>query len=262
MHKKANTSRPYKIDKPFYSKVKKEFYENSSGFTKYALMILGVLENDYKDEYTMLEYLASGDMDTFNGLANIDRTYISHLLSYGIIIKNEASDGYSFRIEAVKDYLLQKNKYKRLNLSDTEKWTEIEERRNAVEEKLRDFVRNYLKSGYGESQATQIIKAKLMSSDPSNKDKIKRLSSPSYKDFFNPQKVNIYFKTLIDIIIANYEQCFRNLIGVNVEVFKNRVELLNTYGRRDAHAIHIDENDFKRFRVDIEWLEEIIEENS
>lgn len=262
MHRKVGTSRPYKIDKSFYDKTKKEFYENSSGFTNYAQMILGVLENDYKDEYTMLEYLAMGDVQTFNGLAEVDRTYISHLLSYGIITKNEANDGYTFRIEAIKDYLIQKTKYKRLYLSEDEKWAEISERRNKLEPKLRDIVRIQLKSGCGESEATRRIITKLISSESSNKDKINRLNSPVYKDYFNPEKVNIYFKTLIDVIIANYEDCFRNLIGVDVETFKNRVELLNKFGRVDAHAKHIDDNEFQRFRVDIEWIEGIIEENS
>ena len=261
MHRKAIATRPYKIDKSFYDKTKKEFYDNSSGFTKYAQMILGVLENDYRDEYTMLEYLAMGDVQTFNGLAEMDRTYITHLLSYGIITKNEANDGYSFRIEAIKDYLLQKTKYKRLNLSESEKWAEISERRNKLEPKLRDIVRIQLKSRFGEQEATKKIIAKL-NSDSSNKDKIRRLTSPTYKDYFDSKKVNIYFKILIDVIIANYEDCFRNLIGVDIDVFKNRVELLNKYGRVDAHANPIDDNEFRRFRVDMEWIEGIIEENS
>ncbi len=261
MHRSLETRRPCRVDKPFYDKTKKEFYENSSGFTNYAQMILGVLENDYKDEYTMLEYLAMGDMDTFNGLAKEDRTYISHLLSYGIIAKNEANEGFSFRIEAIKDYLQQKTKYKRLNLGPAEKWNEICERRNNIEPKLRDLVRIHLKSAYGETAATDLIKTKLCS-DSSNKEKIRRLTSPSYRDYFNPEKVNIYFKQLIDIIVATYEDCFRNLIGVDVDTFRNRVELLNKYGRVDAHAKPLDNNEFQRFRVDMEWLEKIIDENS
>ena len=260
MHRKAGTKRPYKIDKSYYDKMKKEFYEESSGFASYAQMILSVLEKDYHHEYEMLEYLAIGDMESFGFFAE-DKMFISHLLSYGIISKNEANDGYSFRIEAIRDYLMKKNKYKKLHMSKEEKLAEISERRNKVEVELRTMIRTQLKARYGEPQATSIIKSKLISSDSSNRDRIRRLTNPQYKDYFDPDKVNIFFHTLIDVMIGCYEDCFRNLIGVDVDTFKNRVELLNKYGRVDAHAKDIDENDFQRFRLDMEWLEGIIENN-
>lgn len=146
-------------------------------------------------------------------------------------------------------------------MSKEEKLAEISERRNKVEVELRTMIRTQLKARYGEPQATSIIKSKLISSDSSNRDRIRRLTNPQYKDYFDPDKVNIFFHTLIDVMIGCYEDCFRNLIGVDVDTFKNRVELLNKYGRVDAHAKDIDENDFQRFRLDMEWLEGIIENN-
>lgn len=262
IHKKSVTARPYSIDKPFYYSVKREFYDSSSGFNKYAQMILDVLKDDYPDEYYMLQLLAIGNNQEFNGFAKLDKAYISHLLQYGIISTNAAQDGFSFRIEAIKDYLMQALRYKKLNLTVQEKWTEIEERRNKVEPQLRNLVRIHLKSSLGLEKATETIKSVLISSDKSNKEKINRMSAPSYVDYFDPKKVNIYFSTLFTVIKGNYEDCFRNLFDVDIETFVNRTQLLNNYGRVDAHGKTIDNNDFERFRIDISWLEDKLKENS
>ncbi len=253
--------RPFEIDKAFYNQCKNLFYESESGFIKYIQMIISVLENYYPNEYYMLEQLAIGNYDDFNELAVLDKTLISHLLSYGVIVKNSVGDGYSFRIEALEDYLKTQKKYKRINLSQEEMWLEICERRNNAECKLRDLVRLTLKARYGEVEATNIIKKELISSDGKKESKTKRLRDPVYRDYFDPNKVDIYFKTLLGAIRSKYDDCFRNVFDVDISTFDNRTELLNSYGRSDCHGKKISENEFKRFRIDMEWLEQKIEEN-
>jgi hypothetical protein len=253
--------RPFEIDKAFYNQCKKNFYESESGFIKYVQMILCVLENNYPDEYYMLEQLAIGNYVDFNGLAAQDKTYISHLLNYGVIAKNSVGDGYSFRIEALEDYLRKNTKYKRLNLSQEEMWLEICERRNRAECKLRDLVRKTLKARYGEVDATDIIKKELIGVEGKKDSKTKRLHNPVYRDYFDPNKVDIFFKTLLGVIRSKYDDCFRNVFDVDISTFDNRTELLNSYGRSDCHGKKISENEFKRFRIDMEWLEQKLEEN-
>ena len=41
------------------------------------------------------------------------------------------------------------------------------------------------------------------------------------KQYFDPDKHNIFLKTLFDVIIRNYE-CFKNLFDVPLEEFKNK----------------------------------------
>lgn len=261
LHKNIQETRPFQIDKSLYNKVKDEFYKSSTGFNKYAEMVLNVLVNDYPDEYDMLAYLAMGDTDSFNGFAKLDSAYTTHLLNYGIIGENKKHDGYTFKIEAISEYLQQKTKYQRLHLTQDEKWAEISERRNKLEPKLRNLVRIQLKSGLGLSEATDKIKSALISADKNNKDKIKRLNNPLYNDFFDPNVVNIYLKTLFNVIVANYETCFRKLIGEDVEIFSAKTKIIASYGRPDAHAKKIDDNSFELFRNAISWLENIIEDN-
>lgn len=261
LHKSIHEARPFQIDKSLYNRVKDEFYKSSTGFNKYAEMVLDVLVSDYPDEYDMLTYLAMGDTESFNGFAQLDSAYTSHLLNYGIIGENAKRDGYTFKIEAIRDYLRQKTKYQRLHLTQEEKWAEISERRNKLEPRLRNFVRIQLKSGLGLEQATERIKSALIGDEKSNKIKINKLNSPSYNDFYDPNKVNIYLKTLFSVITSNYETCFRNLIGEDVEIFSAKAKIIAAYGRPDAHAKHIDDNSFNLFRNAMSWLEAIVEDN-
>ena len=261
IHKSINEPRPFLVDKSFYNAVKQQFYLSSTGFNKYAEMILDVLVSDYPDEHDMLTFLATGDNDSFNGFAQTDSAYIAHLLNYGIIGENAKHDGYSFKIEAIGDYLRKKSKYQRINLTLTEKWAEINKRRNIIEPKLRTFVRVQLKSGLGLADATDRIKSALIGDDSKNKDKIRRMPAPVYNDFFDPKKVNIYLNTLFKVISSNYETCFRNLIGDDVELFNAKTKIIASYGREDAHAKSIDENEFQMFRTAMTWLEKIIEDN-
>ena len=209
LHKSVQEKRPFIIDKPLYLSAKDGFYKASSGFNKYAEMVLNVLISDYPDEYDMLTFLAIGDVESFRGFAQQDNAYISHLLHYGIIGENSKHDGYTFKIEAIGDYLRSKTRYQRLHLTQEEKLAEISERRNRIEPKLRNFVKVQLKSGLGIVEATDKIKTALIGDDSSNKERIKRLRNESYADYFDPNKVNIYLSTLFRVIIANYEKCFR-----------------------------------------------------
>ena len=261
LHKSVHEARPFKIDKALYLKSKDEFYKASTGFNKYAEMVLNVLISDYPDEYDMLTFLATGDDNSFKGFAQLDNAYISHLLHYGIIGENVKHDGYTFKIEAIGDYLRNKTRYQRLHLTQEEKWAEISERRNRIEPKLRNFVRVQLKSGLGIDEATNKIKSALIGDDSSNKEKIKRLRNETYADYFDPNKVNIYLNTLFRVIIANYEKCFKNLIGEDIEMIRAKTKILSSCGRADAHAKQIDDNSFNLFRDAMTWLEKMIDAN-
>jgi hypothetical protein len=119
IHQNVTETRPNTINKTFYEILKGKFYNDESGFIKYAQMVLEVLEAWYPDEFQMLTWLSIGEVDTFKGLAEKAPQYVSHLIHYGIIEKHNSE--YSFKIEALKLYLSNKNKYKRLNLTNEEK---------------------------------------------------------------------------------------------------------------------------------------------
>lgn len=69
----------------------------------YCKHIISELEEFYKDEYFMLEMLASGNIVDFNDLS-LEPGYIKHLKSYGIISVNEAGKP-AFRIPVLQRYI-------------------------------------------------------------------------------------------------------------------------------------------------------------
>lgn len=250
IHRSIDDDRPCTINKTRYEKLKDKFYSDENGFLKYAQMVLEVLDNWYNDEFQMLTWLSIGEIDTFNGLSELSPEYITHLSNYGIIEKSD--EEYSFKIEALKLYLSNKNKYKKINLSTSEKQSEISTRRNNLEPKIRKIVRSQLLAFLGENEAKKKIINELYGSK-----KVNEYMSHNYSDFFEPNKHNIYLKNLFELIRKNWD-CFKFIFDTNVEIFEAKSILINYYRKGDAHASKISDSDFQSFRGAMEWMEEKI----
>lgn len=234
------------IDRRLYEDCKEDF--DSEKGQGYCEMIVGILAEFYEDEYEMLCMLANGEMAEFEGLAKSDFNYTKHLLGYGVIEKTISS--YDFRMDVLKRYLCVKYKYRTLNLTLEERWSEISGRRNKVEQQLRELVRRQLIFLFGKEGAKQKMLSKFEGS------KRRRYEGLDYDDFFNPNKCEIYFSDLTDVMRVHWEGGFRNIFDDDVEKFKSRMILLNSIGRGDAHAKEISDADFQSFRGAMAWLEE------
>ncbi len=253
IHRNYKKDRPIEITKYEYEEYKNQFYEDETGFSIYAKMILQVLESWYDDEFYMLSLLAQDDISNFKELAE-DDIYIKHLKNYGIIEQDNTSIGFHFKIEALKDYLLKKLKLHKLPITQEDKEALILKRRSNIEKKLRNLLRRQLKSNYGEDKAKRImIKAIYGPKNIGHKENIK------YADFFNPDKHDIFLKTLFDVISKHYE-VFTNLFGVTKEIFDNKSSLMNVYRRTDAHSIPISDSDYQTFSGIASWFENILED--
>ncbi len=252
MHDMVKDERPHRVVKVEYEDMKSMFYTAESGFSKYAEMVLKVLQDWYNDEYQMLEWLSMGDFETFEGLAKASPRYIEHLLKYGIIgVYNEK---YYFKIEALKIFLQQHNHYKKLNLTNEEKQAEISKRRNQMEPKLRRIVKMQLQVHDGIDGARRKVVKEIFDA----KD-VKKHLSDDYNDLFDPVKNKIYLKGLFNLISKNWDDVFKNIFGEDVETFKAKTTILNHYRKPDAHAAPISDADFKSFRGAMEWIEEKVD---
>jgi hypothetical protein len=238
------------IDRILYEKSIKSFHENA-GHT-FCEMVIGILAEHYKDEYTMLTLLARGDIADFLEFAQIDPAYTEHLLGYGVLSKS--LNGYDFRIDAVKKHLSQKERYKKINLTDADKLAEISARRNDVEHRLRRLVAQVLRAAYGEDRAKLMILAKH------DEKKQKKYAALSYRDLFDANKHEIYFDDLRELMRKNWENGFRNIFSEDVEKFNSRMVLLNSIGRSDAHKKDVSDADMQSFRGAMSWLENKISE--
>lgn len=259
IHRKLiNEPRPLTIKKAEYIAYKQQFYAEQTGFHQYAKMILNVLENWYEDEFQMLKWLAINDIKNFKECAQ-DPFFITHLLSYGIIESDNTSNGYHFKIEALQTFLEESNKYTKPVLTDSEREKEIQQRRSNIERSLRTLTKRQLKANLGEDKAKEEMIRGIYSNDKRRTEKIKEKSSILYKDLFDPSKHKLYFSVLCEIIERHYDY-FKNLFGVNIEVFKSKCTLLNVYRRTEAHSIPISDTDFETFRAIASWFEDKLSE--
>lgn len=236
-------NRPIDINKINYSRGQELFYRDG---TSYFDMILDVLSSHYPEEYDMLNYLANEDYTAFQEFAEMHPAFTAHLIGYGLI--NKYDNGYCFKIDAVKKFLLMKNKYSKALKSSEERWREISERRNAVERKLRKAVMLGMKIYFGETEA----KDKVLQVFGGRR--LANLSGLAYVELFDPTKSEIYFKDLGKIISKNWD-VFKNTFSQTKSDMFNRLEFINT-SRGDAHAGDISEEQFLYFRLCMKAIED------
>ncbi len=242
-------NRPITIDRITYEEAKNNFNLKSSGYFE---MMLGILQDYYPDEFSMLEYLALGDDVFFDHFAQISPDYTNHLIGYGIISK--INNNYDFKIDSIKDYLLEKNKYKKINLSLDEMYREINERRNKLEPKLRGIIRVQLKARYGEQDA----KKKVLSIF--NEDLREKMETFNLSDLLNADRNKSLMFLQLKVIIYKYWEVFQNIFDKDQKGFEFRMDIINTIGRSDTHSKQVTKEQMEEFRVAITWVETKITE--
>ncbi|MBI4284790.1 MAG: hypothetical protein HY670_02680 [Chloroflexi bacterium] len=247
INKISPQERPTDVNKVVYEQAKLIFNREYSNFIQ---MILNVLKNYYPDEYQMLEHLALGDIDTFKKAVGEYPNYVNHLLGYGIIERH--GEDYAFQIEAVRQYLMEKGKYKKLHLTKQEMIAEISERRNLLEPKLRLIAKTQLQAGLGRAEAKEEVL------DIYGSHRKSKYAHMSYDDLFNSKVCEIYFDDLRRILVKHWN-LFQNIFPADKQKFDNEMQAVNKY-RADAHAKDIDVQEMQYFRVCISDIESQVEE--
>jgi hypothetical protein len=239
------SERPGMVDKALYIKGKNVFIRNYGHFID---MILNVLKDHFSDEYEMANYLANGDNSTFEQLAAYSPLYTNHLIGYGIIEVH--NNTFTFRIDSIKEHLISKSKYRRLNLNTAEMLAEISERRNKIEQSLRVMCRIQLQTTFGATDArTKVL-------DIFGEPRKSKFGSLSYNELFNANVSMIYFLDL-EKIITKFWDSFKNVLWQDKDEVISFLRAVNKY-RSDAHAKDIDESSFRFFRVCADKIEKVI----
>jgi len=156
INKACKGDRPEQVDRALYNSVMSKFRRVA---IDYLSMIVSVLHEWYPEEYEMLRFLAHGDHTSFAAFADDHALYTKHLIGYGLVTQSD--HGFSFNIEALREYLNNLHKYERLNLSDDEKTAEISARRNRIGKLLRVTIRNSLHSACGRKKAGECVLAAI-----------------------------------------------------------------------------------------------------
>ena len=236
-------AKPLTISTAIYNKVMPIFVEKSAD--NYCRFILKVLEDYYPEENRFLQELALGnlrDSDTY------DPQMMAHLLGYGIIESNQ--ELLEFRVEVLKNYLARKYSYKRLNLTNEEKWAEISERRNRLEPQLRSIVKMQLRGKYGNGAKQKVL-------DCMRPDLQVKYQKLQYNDLFDPKKCEVYFSMLGNLIDKYWEVCFKNIFSKNRQTMKAFFTIISAL-RLECHAAPVTDDELENFRGTIAQLEKEI----
>lgn len=247
VHKACAGDRPVKVDRALYGKVMTTFRRTA---IDYLSMIVSVLRDWYPDEYDMLRFLAQDDQDTFASFAQDHATYTKHLIGYGLM--TQSAHGYTFNIEALREYLNNLHKYERLNLSDDEKVAEISARRNRIERLLRVAVRNALRAAYGRKKAGERVRGSL-----SEKRRVS-VGTSDIDILLSRDTSPLYFRELISVVTREWS-ALQNLFELEKGKLLLILEEVNESGRPDAHAKYVSEDEFAQLRLYLKKLETILD---
>lgn len=248
LHNHCKGDRPVTIDKKIYEDVRALSKIDTD---QYLEMILQVLMDWYPDEYEMISFLALGDVVSFNEFAGSHSSYTKHLIGYGLL--QQSKDGFTFNIEAIKEYLNAKKKYQRINLTLGEKIEEISNRRNKIEKGLRTIIKNALKLSYGKKKSEEKALAAIPSS---RRDAI---GDTNIDSLLHKDNSPLYFIDLKNIINREWS-IFENTFDVEKKKVEIVLEEINKFGRPDAHSKSITQDEFDQLRLHFNFLENIIEE--
>lgn len=247
INEECQGDRPIQVDRALYNSVMKTFKRSA---VDYLAMIVSVLQDWYPDEYDMLRLLAQGDLSAFSEFARDHALYTKHLIGYGLI--TQSPYGFTFNIEALREYLNNLHKYERLNLSEDEKVAEISARRNRIEKFLRVAVRNALRAVYGRKKAGESVVKALT-------EKRRETVATSDVDVLLARDTSPLFFSEIIAIIKREWSALQNVF----ELEQNRIELMlteiNACGRPDAHAKYVEDDEFTQLRLHFKKLEGILE---
>lgn len=255
-HKRAielNTQRPFKLSV--------DDFNNTQEACELTLIshvnhILEVLRQWYDLEYEMLQMLAQGNVTDFMEFASEDPQLKHHLDQYGLL---EWHDGIpSLRIAVIGRFLRNERRLvasKSQGAKETE-WAgmvaEISRLRNALEPKLRRYIKRTLKAHLGSERWIDPV----LNSVPSpRRDKLQGVD----RDEILSDK--LFLLDLVQIIEGNWDKYFKPLEPrLNKLQFSTLARYINDH-RADAHAKSTTPAEVQTIAVICETLNSVLDES-
>ena len=244
-------ARPVTIDRIKYNMCREEFNKTQG---RYFDMLLEVLTDFYPNEYEMLSYLASDDIDTFSYFANEDYSLVQHLIGYGIVQQND--NNFDFKIDVIKDYIIRKSNTQTKFESTEDKWKYLCVERGKFETELRKMTKQILLVSF--SSAGDDPKEYVMSKLFNDKDSRRKYITYTYNDLFDPKKSKIFLKGLTTLILSKWQLFTPFMNDITQEDFTHNMGIINNEGRFDAHAKIPTDEDMVIFSATIKKLNKII----
>ncbi len=237
----AVRERPVTVDRTVYAKGVNQYTTESDS---YVASVVGLLEEQYPDEYLMLGYIGQGDMGAFNALAQQDPSLLEHLYGYGILKKGV--EGSYFNIGIVERYFSRKSKPTKL-LGSEDRLAEISKRRNALEKQIRSHIKTVLSVHFGKTKRLEAVVAKLV------ERRRLELASSNFDEILAEGASPLYFDELKSIVLGLWDK-FENSLEISKTEFEYHMGVVNK-ARFDAHSKDVVDHDFEKVRVSLGELE-------
>jgi len=240
IHKNSSTHRPQRVS---LAGCKVAERDAGSDIMGYLNETLNSLQAFYPEEHQMLEYLASGDTQTFASLAEYSPSYVEHLIGYGIVVRR--GDDFEFSFDAVLE-TIKRNLLRNKQTSLEQKREEISRRRNTLEEEIRSFLYRSASRLSDEAWAEQFSKYVSQARKAV-------LGSLNRREAFSRTKSPLYFTELLKAVQLCGEFSESETPLTQILSHMNTVNSL----RIDAHAKGIMESEYNELIRSIEVLEGI-----
>lgn len=237
----SKKDRPLEVDRTVYSTGVSKFGAESDA---YVQSIVGLLEEEYPEEFEMMKYLGSGDDSSFKYLADSEPSLVEHLLGYEVICKGTA--GFFFRIGLVEKFFERAQRPSKL-LTQDERLAEISRRRNLFERKIRAFVYQVIRVSVGKNARTEKILSKLVER---RRDELARLE---FDELLDEGTSPLFFNEIKALVLSDW-QLFQNALEMEKNEFDYHMNVVNR-GRSDAHAKAVTDAEFDKWRVSMTELE-------
>lgn len=240
IHKKISINRPREVSLLACKEAERDAVADIHG---YLNEILSTLKKFYPDEHAMLEYLARGETSTFLEMYQYNPAYVEHLVGYGLVVRR--GDDYEFGFDAIAESVKANfASSKALGLSD--RWREIGDRRNRLEEEIRTAL-------YRWSQRLDTEQwAKALDACLTTKRK-QELSSLGRREAFSRNRSPLYFSEILQFVQFSDEFSTASVSKSEIAAAMDEVNKK----RADAHAKEIDELAFSKLTRSFELLEDI-----
>jgi hypothetical protein len=189
--------------------------------------------------------LAQEDHTTFLSFARDSHLFIEHLDGYGLI--KEEKGKYYFKIKTVEEYIVSKARIAKRDTPKEEKRRELSNKRNQLEENMRQVVKLVMKAKYGNKAKDRILDT--LPSEQRGRFLERSLDEVLKSSFFENLR----------IIITKYWPDFALIFLSEKDKFNNFMECINKYRKLDAHAgDDIPDDDWASLNIALKWLTDCV----
>jgi hypothetical protein len=238
------TKRPTTIDRTIYASGVAAY---TSDADSYVDSVVGLLQEEYEDEFEMLKFLGHGDNASFDSLANDDPRLLEHLKGYGLI--TAGAKAHYFSIGIVANYFSRRERPAELMTQSARK-AEISKRRNDLEISIRKYIFQIGTFAFSKKDRRERLLSKLTQN---RRDQVQLIE---LDEMFMGGESPLFFNELASIILGHWPT-FENSIEVQKGEFEYHMSVVNGF-RVDAHAKDINDGDFQKIRVSLSALEQAI----